>query len=332
MPADGGHAPRQYSALASARRAASVRRSASPTTAKSSIRRTRARSRSGPAVRRTAATQALEGLGDESGHELEVGHRELGVQVAGRRRPRPARPRGRARTVRCISSTWARPALASSSRGFSASACVERRGGRLEVADLDRVVGRLVQRRQGRLRGLGSSACRGPLHRPGDPVRRGRLEQLAEHAAHLVPARGALEQRDRLAAEHREDGGDRLRAEGLGDLGVRLGVDPREQEPAAELGRERDEVRRRASWRPRSTTPTGRRRPAPRSSAGRPRGSSPRSRRRRPRRSVPRRGAGPPGARGTTGRSPRGRRGAGAGREECSSGPHADRVGGVRSR
>ena len=94
-------------------------------------------------------------------------------------------------------------------------------------------------------------------------VRLGALrQQRLDERAHLGLGERADERVDDLAADERVHRGDRLGAEGVGDLRVGVDVDLHELDLAVGLGDDASRGSGQASCRGRTTPPTGRRRPA----------------------------------------------------------------------
>ena len=195
----------QNSALISAVRALRTRSSCDPPRRTAAAGGSCACSRSSPAVALHQVDEPQEGVLDVAAEDVEVGD-----QASGRRHRwgRPPRPRGRpgGRRRRCAAS--GRPGQVPARRprrpGSALSACWYAAAARVEVAALDRVVGLLVQRRQGgsslvvrRRAGPPAASRRGRSRRAG---RRGRATRRA--SAHGLARRlDAGEQRHRLALD-----------------------------------------------------------------------------------------------------------------------------------
>ena len=308
---------RQYSRLASRRRAAATRGSSVPTTSNISTMRSRTSFLPSASSDGNSVQQAIERVVDVAAREVEVGHVELGAEVVG------CGCRGRTDLVERLAlqageqvhlrEPGARERVARVLRDRGAiGGC---RG--IVVAALDGVVRLLVQRRQRRLDRLGARGFGARLaglarfDAAGHAVLRRELEQLVEHLRDRVVGLDAREERHRLAGDQRRRPwgstapGTPARAAGCG----------RRRRRRARAGRRAHARVARASRAgpstARSTTPRARRRPA-RCARARACGRRPRHRSRRrsgrrpPTRRARRARAGSPAA--GAARAPTGRR------------------------
>ncbi len=208
----------------------------SPTRPNSSSSRSRTAPRSSIGKRGEQLQQAIERVVDVAAGEIEVRDHELRVDVGG------AGGGGGAGLLQ-IGALHAVEQTHLSETGSGVGIPRVLREGLLVRGDRARVVARLdrverlgVQRRQRqapRARLARRQWPRRDLDGAGHAVLRGQLQQLREDLANLLLGNGAGEQRNRLAADERDDHGDRLRAERLGELGVRIDVDPCEHEASA---------------------------------------------------------------------------------------------------